>query len=242
MSRRLSVVIPCKNDLDGLRTTWQALAPVREMLEIALVDGGSTDGLSDALLAGEFDADHICIGEDTGIYDAMNRGWARTSAPWVWFVGTGDVPDVAGIERVFAAGDATDSLQVFRVDLLAPREVGVPDHYPARWDRSLVWRHTAHHQGVVYPRKHMPSPPFDPRRAVLADYELHLGLYLNGLGAVVHSERICAVRSGGASRKFNAGLYREEWRIKRSKLRGPELWCQPIWLAGKYALKRLQRR
>jgi len=242
MNRRLAVVLPCKNDLEGLRATWNALLPYRPYLEIALLDGGSTDGTTEALLAGEFEADHIVIGVDTGIYDAMNRGWARTQAPWVWFLGAGDLPDPAGIEAVVALPEGRDRLQIFRVDLMEPREPGVPDHYPARWDDSLVWRHTTHHQGVVYPRNLLPHPPFDTSLRVLGDYSLHLGLFGAGVQADLHPQRLCSVRAGGKSRTFHAGLYREEWRMKRTRLKGARRLCQPVWLAGKYAFKRIRLR
>lgn len=242
MSRRLAVVIPCLNALEGLRTTWAALQPVRAHLEVAIVDGGSTDGLTEALLAGEFEADHVIIGEDQGIYDAMNRGWARTSAPLVWFLGAGDVPDLAGLRTLWSDGIDPDHLHIFRVELLPPREAGVPDHYPARWDGSLVWRHTTHHQGVVYPRHRLPQPPFDPKFSVLADYGLHLELFLSGMQATLHGDRLCAVQPGGASRTFQAQLYWEEWRMKKQRLRGVSRWLQPVWLVGKYGFKRLRLR
>jgi len=230
------------NDLDGLRKTWDVLAQVREHLEVAVIDGGSTDGTAEALLGGEFDADHIAIGEDRGIYDAMNRGVARTSAPWVWFLGAGDLPDSAGLQAVLRTALEPDDLHIFRVDLLPPREPGVPDHYPPRWDRSLLWRHTTHHQGVIYPRHRLPARPFDDRFKVLADYGLHLGLFLSGVQAQLHPERLCAVQPGGTSRTFHAGLYREEWRMKRERLRGTARWIQPFLLAGKYGFKRLRLR
>lgn len=242
MNRRLAVVIPCLNDLEGLKATWEVLAGVREQLEVAIVDGGSTDGTAEALLAGAFDADHIAIGEDSGIYDAMNRGFARTAAPWVWFLGAGDLPDVEGLRAFWHLPSATEEVHIFRVDLLPPREPGVPDHYPARWDRSLVWRHTTHHQGVIYPRHRLPARPFDDRFKVLADYGLHLKLLLSGVQAQLHPERLCAVQPGGKSRTFHAGLYREEWHLKRELLRGVSRWLQPVWIAGKFAFKRLQLR
>jgi hypothetical protein len=34
-------------------------------------------------------------------------------------------------------------------------------------------------------------------------------------------------------------LYQEEWRMKKKRLRGPQLWAQPFWLLAKWAFKQV---
>ncbi|MEZ5558736.1 MAG: glycosyltransferase family 2 protein [Pseudomonadales bacterium] len=90
MSIFVSVVIPVKNDADGLRKTLGSL-PVRDALEVIIIDGGSSDGTLDVISA---QADRIRYWEsglDTGIADAMNRGVARAEGDYVAILNAGDV-------------------------------------------------------------------------------------------------------------------------------------------------------
>ena len=133
-------------------------------------------------------------------------------------------------------------MHVFGVELGDDREGGVPASYPARWDSSMQWRNTTHHQGVLYSRKLIQSCKFDPSYRVLADYALHLSLWTQGVEVAMHEETWSHVDSGGLSRAFHASLYREEWKLKKEALSGWIKWAQPFWLTGKYLAKRLSRR
>jgi hypothetical protein len=130
-------------------------------------------------------------------------------------------------------------LHIFSVHLGTDREAGVPSSYPARWDASMYWRNTTHHQGVVYRNDLLKNRKFNPAWKVLADYALHLSLFRSGIPFETHDRMLAKVKSGGLSRKFHASLYREEWDVKRQVLSGWRKWIHPIWLLVKFSSKRL---
>lgn len=240
--KQLAVVIPCFNDLEGLKITLASLRkadPEGELLEIAVVDGAGGDDTATWLLeASSSWIDHRMSAPDQGIYHAMNIGTALTSAPWLYYLGAGDTVDPDVLQMAITGLQASvHDLHIFGVRLSPPLEKFVPASYPARWDSGLVWRNIAHHQGLLYRRSAVPSIPYATERHVLADYELNLWLYTKGKVALLNDVELCLVRPGGISRNSNRRLYVEEWAIKRSLLRGGKKWVHPFWLLAKFLRK-----
>ena len=242
----VSVVIPTKSNLSGLKATVEALWAIdSQQIEIIVVDGGGCAGTKAWLIANQARIHHIRSAADGGVYQAMNYGKQCASGAWVWFAGAGDLPSAATWEAFLVDTEALASdhpLHIFGVELDNEREGGVPARYSARWDRSMQWRNTTHHQGVLYRRSLIQSHAFEPTYRVLADYALHLNLWTNGVQAAIHSETWSHVASGGLSRSFHSSLYQEEWRLKKKTLSGWAKWVHPFWLTGKYLSKRLTRR
>ena len=237
----LSAIIPTKSSPTELEATVKALWDIdTERIEIIIVDGGGCPETKDWLLQNQSRIQHIRSAPDGGVYEAMNYGLQCAGGDWVWFAGAGDMP-VASTWRAFLEAHCEDEepafINVFDVAIGEDREGGVPAHYPARWDASMCWRNTTHHQGVVYARELIQSRRFDPSLRVLADYALHLSMWVDGQRATVHEATWAHAASGGLSRQFNANLYREEWRFKRMVLTGWRKAVHPFWLIGKYAMK-----
>ncbi len=88
----IAVITVCRNALHELQMT---VASVREQVWPALfhvvVDGGSTDGTPEWLLAHENDFSFALSEPDSGIYDAMNKAIARCPpVDWMIFLNAGD--------------------------------------------------------------------------------------------------------------------------------------------------------
>jgi len=86
-----SIVTIHFNDLEGLRRTADSIIGQTDQssFEWIVIDGGSTDGSVDYLAS--LDRIDILVSEkDAGIYDAMNKGLARSTGIYVWFMNAGD--------------------------------------------------------------------------------------------------------------------------------------------------------
>lgn len=229
MTPLLSVVVPVLNAPEALERTLASCSDA-DWLEVLIQDatpGATSQDLGNAQRIAE---------SDRGIYDAMNRGRLRASGRFICFAGAGDVfTDLEGVRR--ALESANPELHVFGTRLQAPREPGVPAHYPARWDASLKWRHTAHHQGVFYRTDALPRMPFDDRWAVLADYALHLALWRAGARAKCHDIAAMSVAPAGVSRRFSLALYQEEWQLKQEVMGRWQAMVQIPWIGAKWAYK-----
>lgn len=238
----LAVVIPVKDNFEGLQKTLEALwkeAFISERVEIAVVDAGSCLTTSQWLLTQDHRIEHIRSAKDNGVYDAMNYGKNTVNASWIWFLGAGDIPEEGSLISLLDGLITWDpqQLQIHGVAIESP-ELGVPAHYRARWDSSMIWRNTTHHQGVIYPAELLKEHSFNVEHPILADYGLHLSLFQKAVKAQLHPLTICKVEAGGVSRRFDTNLYREEWKVKKSVLQGLQKWVHPIWLLLKYVFKK----
>lgn len=240
-----SIIIPSFNQLDGLIRSLDFLSKNkhRNLFELIVIDGGSTDGSKNEILSRTKAIDHIVIEPDKGIYDAMNKGLEIASGTWCWFLGTGDLPDEEGLNR--AVKELANSrrlgldgmLHAFGVKLLPPLEPGVPGSYTPDWSKKLVWRNTMHHQGMFYPTEIAKDLKYDLRYKVLADYHLNLKLWVMEMECKSFDFVIANVDAGGVSRRFNSALYREEFEMKEDLGLGG----QRIWTRLKHLFKVLSR-
>ena len=220
----ISVVIPSYNQFEGLKKTVNSLLGPSEdkWLEIIVSDGGSTDGSAEWLLENVDNIPHIRISPDKGIYDGMNLGVEMARGEWVWFLGTGDTPhgdSLVGLKKDLER-NIESSLLAYGVHLLPPREPGVPEYYTPVWGNRLKLRNTLHHQGVIYSRDLIKEHQFNLKYNILADYHLHLVLWMDGVKCQCSRTIISEVDSGGVSRQFTAELYREERALKREAIGG----------------------
>ena len=241
---RLGVVIPTWNDAAPLGRTLEALAKlpfeVQQQLEIVVADGGSTDGTLEVLARHAGLLRHVTSQPDRGVYDAMNRGASVLNATWVWFLGAGDCPLTPGLTKALELlGSCPEEAGLaFAVHASEPREPGVRAVFEPKRGSSLTWRNSLHHQGLVVPKTWLQATPFDPSLRVLGDYAWLLDMRTEGRTMKCHPEIMLAeVPGGGLSRQFNAALYREEWRVKRTRLAGWERPAQLVWLPAKWAFK-----
>ena len=239
----LSIIIPVKDNLSGLQKTLDvvfALNQPTKLIELIVIDGGGCRHTEQFLLENQHRIHHIRSATDSGIYHAMNYGKGCATAPWVWFCGAGDLP----VKETWLAflpemkSWAADELHVFGVDLGHEREIGVPSHYPPRWDESLIWRNTTHHQGVIYPREVIQASDFKPAYSILADYAMHLHFWSAGVQASLHDATWSLIETGGVSRNFGVRLYWQEWKLKRRTIRGWKRAVQPFWLLIKFGFKK----
>jgi glycosyltransferase involved in cell wall biosynthesis len=248
-SPSISVIIPSYNQLRGLKKTIKAFSSLRRRgLELIVVDGTSTDGSSEWINSNASDIDQMIIEPDTGIYDAMNKGLELANGDWVWFMGTGDLPVLEGVEEILEVVKGSTSvleeydpkMLAFGVHLLAPREPGVPEYYKPVWNSKLVWRNTIHHQGAIYSRELFKSDAYDLRFRVLSDYHFQLKLWKKGVECSCFPAIIAEVATGGVSRDFSLSLYKEERTMKKDVLSGWQNMVQEVWTRAKWLMKKLK--
>ena len=95
-----SIIIPVFEAPERLERSIQSvLKEPAELWEMWVVDGGSEDGTLDVLRNHEGRLRWISE-SDVGVYDAMNKGIARSAAPYLYFLGAGDTLRAGVLKKV----------------------------------------------------------------------------------------------------------------------------------------------
>ena len=95
----LSIITVVYNDVIGIKKTISSIedcfvkTKVKADVEYIVVDGGSTDGTLDVILASGHVVSLYISESDTGIYNAMNKGISIANGEWVYFLNAGDSID-----------------------------------------------------------------------------------------------------------------------------------------------------
>lgn len=88
---KLSVITINFNDKNGLEKTMQSLvSQTFKNVEFILIDGGSTDGSVDVIKTYADKITHWVSERDKGIYNAQNKGIAKSKGEYCLFLNSGD--------------------------------------------------------------------------------------------------------------------------------------------------------
>ncbi|MEM6739097.1 MAG: glycosyltransferase family 2 protein [Pseudomonadota bacterium] len=223
----ISIVTAVRNRAE---TIAEAVASVQGQshpaVEHVVQDGGSTDGTLAILRSGETEQLRLASEPDSGIYDAINRGMARTSGEVIGLVHSDDFlasPQVlAHVAHAFAADSSIDAVY------------GDLDYVTAADTARIVrrWRSEPFTPALLIRGWMPPHPALFVRRRVIeqygaydtsfrisADYDAVLRWFSQpSFRAVYIPEVFVKMRTGGAS---NASLRhilrksREDYRALR---------------------------
>jgi glycosyltransferase involved in cell wall biosynthesis len=191
----IAIVIVCRNACEALNRTLDSIRAVNDPRVLPVViDGASSDATPALLRSFEDWAFYACSEPDSGIYDAMNKGWrACPHNAHVLYLGAGDL-----LRSLPTTGELVDRAGNPWPVVLGCCDVGITA-FQSRWGVEMRLRNTAHHQALMVHRSTALEPPFDPALRVYGDWDFNLRLMDAGHTAhFVDSLRTYA-EPGGAS-------------------------------------------
>jgi glycosyltransferase len=183
--------------------------------ECILVDGKSTD--KTVSLFEEFEKKdkrfrHISE-PDSGIYDAMNKGWRMAKGEWIYYLGSDDELLPYGLSGLVESGEKQEKSDVVYGNILYKKENGETVVLRHKSHARLPWSFFASHQAIITKRNLMERlGGFDEKLKIIADKELFIRSYYLGDCKYIPSESVVAVFSGGGSsasyyKSFKEDLY-----------------------------------
>lgn len=115
---KLSIITINYNNLAGLRKTVESvLAQTYREFEYIVIDGASTDGSAEYVRAHADKLTYWVSEQDTGIYNAMNKGVRAATGEYVLMLNSGDfLVDEYVVERILPELDGTDIVQGNTID------------------------------------------------------------------------------------------------------------------------------
>jgi glycosyltransferase involved in cell wall biosynthesis len=159
-----------------------------------VIDGASTDGTVEFLSSRDCGDVEWISEPDKGIYEAMNKGWARAyNSSYVLFLGAGD--------RLLSLPGPSNlaELQRRKVDLVyGDADLGYAV-FPSRFSDDLRFGNALHHQALLVLKAAHPTPPFNARYRVYGDWDFNLRLWKAGVRAEYSPQLKSFAEPGGVS-------------------------------------------
>lgn len=216
-----SVISVVFNDVEGLRRTE---ASVREQderdFEWMVVDGGSTDGTVAFLNSLTCPYLSWSSERDRGIYDAMNKGTAKSRGQYVVYMNGGDAFSdakcLADVRRCLLDAGWPELLYGGANWRFANGEL----RYRSPRDFAKAIRHglPGMHQATFYKRGFLDVPPYDLSYPVSSDYFVSARCFVRGARACYLDRALADFSVGGNSMSKAGQSLRECWRVQREVL------------------------
>ena len=235
----LSVILVCKNPGPRLPVALESVWAQRAIaLDVVVIDGGSTDGSREWLMAQQSKLGTLISEPDSGIYDAMNKGLAHAKGDWVLFLGADDrlVGDMVLSESInwtrrteagVVAGEAAyDDGRIYKL----------ASHV------NPLARNFVHHQATLYRRSLFDeNGTFDASLAVMGDYEFNLRLWKGRVRFKPIPLRIAACGIAGVSDGGRWRGYREEITVRHRYFSATRCWFWDARSVVRYVRKKIVR-
>ena len=218
----VSIIIPVFNNLEGLKKSIESIQDQSFTdYEVWVIDGGSNSETSLYLKELKYPFQFISE-EDSGIYDAMNKGILFTNGEWLYFLGSGDVFLNEDVLEITFKKPIQRKYQLLSGSILYQGE-----NQPFIYSKSkkekipswsfLMWlRNGLHHQGTFYREKLFKEYTYSLNYQILSDYWLNLLFFKKGFSCKILPYVVSVCDSNGISKQRQWRMYKEEIALKTS--------------------------
>lgn len=220
---KVSIITVVYNNKDTISDTIESvLNQTYQDIEFIVIDGLSSDGTLDVIKRYEKRISKVLSEEDSGIYDAMNKGISVSSGEVIGFINADDMLysnqcieklmhhfnddyDVVYGDKIYV--DRNDTSKLIRY-----WKAGSFDKNKYRYG----WM-TPHLSTYIKREVYEKNGGFDLRFKIAADYELMLRfLYKNNLKVKYHPEVIAKMRAGGVSNNSFLNIIISNYEVYKS--------------------------
>lgn len=192
----ISIITVCFNAAKDLEQTILSVRAQKLITELRyiIVDGNSSDGTLDMIHKYKDVVDEYISENDSGIYDAMNKGWFMAPDSFILYLGAGDtlinLPDLSAISNY---------------DVIAGNVLlGGGTLFCSKINFKLKLGNTLHHQALLVKKSIHPEPPFNTKFKTYADFDFNQRLYKLKASFVKVNNFAAYAKEGGVSQVFAA--------------------------------------
>jgi len=220
---KISVISVCRNDIEGLRQTFDSIqAQDCKDSEWWVIDGNSTDGTVEWLRTNHQLKGGWISEPDNGIYDAMNKGIGVASGEYLVFMNSGDMlaeSDVISklINRIGREKESPDFVYGDALDIATSGKSYYRKALPvSRIKFGMITRH----QAMLYRRELAVNQRYPSNFKLSADYALTASILMEeGVKALQVDFPICRFYLGGAHDTQRLKALYEDFEIRRKILK-----------------------
>ena len=208
----ISIVTVCYNAGIALKKTVESVcSQTFSDWELIIKDGNSIDGSVD-YIKGLDSRIKIIVEDDSGIYNAMNRGIKEVKGKFVLFLNAGDLLADENVLKDIVTFCKSQVADVYYGNYVnSQKEQCIA---PKKITRFFLFSSFLCHQTVIYAIGSLNK--YDENLKILADHELHISMLLDGKKFKAMPIFVCKYEGGGISEKSE---YKEIYNIELKKIR-----------------------
>lgn len=184
--KRISIITVCYNAENIIEETIKSVISQTYLeYEYIIIDGQSTDKTLNIISKYKDKIACIHTEKDNGIYDAMNKGIAKSTGEWINFMNAGDkFASPKTLYNIFVSEKRQiENADIIYGDTIAFTKIG--EKYIKC--KKPFWKNTAFvhgkgicHQSIFIRLDLVKKYPFDISLKICADYKMVYNLYING--------------------------------------------------------------
>lgn len=211
---KVSVITVCFNAEKTIEQTIKSvLQQTYKNIEYIIIDGNSQDKTVDIIKKYQDSIAYWISENDSGIYDAMNKGIRVSTGDIIGIINSDDWYDLNAIENVVNIF-INEKADVVYGDMILLYENGFRKRNKTEELESLAYKMSISHPTTFVNRNiYIKYGLFDTHYRIAADYDLMLRLYHNGVVMKSCSEVIAYFRMSGVSNTNIAQCAEETRRI-----------------------------
>ena len=158
---------------------------------------------------------------DSGIYDAMNKGWRIAKGEWIYYLGADDELLPNGLNDLIEQGKRIGNPDVVYGNVLYRKENGDTQLQRHKSHTLLPWSFFACHQAIIAKRNLIERlGGFDENLKMIADKEFFIRSYFLGDCTYLPTETVVAVFSGSGTRANYYKCFQEDLYIYKKNRPG----------------------
>ena len=192
MNHKITIVTVVYNSERLIARTLENIVDLKKIyknLDFVVIDGKSYDSTLKIIKKYKKYIDHYISEPDTGIYNAMNKGWKLASGH-ILFLGAGDIihrfPEILKEKQIpdIIMGDVNYGNQYIFKSVI---------------NYKTNFTNTIHHQALLINKKLHELPPFNEDYKIYADYDFNLMLLKKGFNFYHDKNFFSEVDTSGVS-------------------------------------------
>ncbi len=188
----------------GLKKTVESVsAQTNQSFEYIIIDGGSTDASASYLKENQSSFAYSCSEIDKGIYDAQNKGIAKSTGKYLLFLNAGDTLNTNQVvdEFIKHATKSDKGIVYGNSMIISPSGAEKLLTPPAKLDLNFWYRNTLNHQAVFIKKNLFDVYGlYNMNFKICADFEFFLKLFVKESASFEYLPlTICNYFEGGFS-------------------------------------------
>jgi len=245
----ITIIMVVFNSVDYLEESiLSVINQTYDNVEYIIIDGGSTDGTLDVIKKYTDKIDYWISENDSGVFDAWNKGLQLSHGKWIGFLGADDFYELNAIQKYVENIDL-----LFDVEFISSQSYLITKEKktiriigkPWNWKDFSIYMNVAHVGSLHHRSLFEKYGIYDTNFPVCADYEFLLRAG-NKLKAGFVNEVLCNFRAGGQSQGGSywgvSNVLEENYQVKLKHNTRPtslHVYIDKLWARLKWFIKKI---